>query len=95
MRLHELDFDKIDPNLSKAVADKLAKARKTNVGGSRSMGTDDELDAGIDTPKQQPMAPQAGSGTGPSMQMPRSQIKVTPITMKNYQGGMARSMSGV
>ena len=38
---------------------------------------------------------QPGAGTGPDMQMPQSQIKVTPITMKNYRGGMARSMSGV
>ncbi len=38
---------------------------------------------------------QPGAGTGPDMQMPQSQIKVTPITMKNYRGGMARSMGGV
>jgi len=93
MRLHELDLDKIDPRLSKAVAGKLSK----NVGSSQTnqTGPNDELDAGADSGQQQPMAPQAGAGTGPNMQMPRSQIKVTPITMKNYQGGMARSMSGV
>ena len=45
--------------------------------------------------KKLPDQHQPGAGTGPNMQMPQSQIKVTPITMKNYRGGMARSMSGV
>lgn len=86
MRLHELDYDKIDPNLSKAIQ----KKTQTN-----QTGPNDELDAGADSKNQRPIAQQPGAGTGPNMQMPRSQIKVTPITMKNYQGGMARSMSGV
>tara|TARA_Y100000385_G_scaffold44270_1_gene41010 strand:- start:103 stop:378 length:276 start_codon:yes stop_codon:yes gene_type:complete len=36
--------------------------------------------------------PSQHSGQGPMMQMPRSQIRQTPINRYDYRGGMARSM---
>lgn len=36
--------------------------------------------------------PDSGAGQGPMMQMPKSQIRQTPINRYDYRGGMARSM---
>tara|TARA_B100001094_G_scaffold317217_1_gene359354 strand:- start:338 stop:568 length:231 start_codon:yes stop_codon:yes gene_type:complete len=44
------------------------------------------------TQKQQPQhSPQPGAGTGPSMSF-KMNVPQTSITMKDYRGGMARSM---
>lgn len=90
MRLHELNLDKIDPRLSKAMQKKVSGSNTPPPGHP-------EHNKNAKTKAKQQQQPQAqpGAGTGPDMQMPQSQIKVTPITMKNYRGGMARSMSGV